>query len=354
MSSTLENLSAFNDIQRSQADALDVLLLARSYTDLLKHVRSKRSLDLAYVGYELRLLALTEALLDCAGPESNEVFFEGCPDDIYHPSQPLDSLVTGKVDLAFIADVDGQREHELTLRCRRLVQGGDLRSAFHHVRLLRLANAHQATAARCVPGAFISCLNIHKLAAISLATYLAPLRGAVIECGSYLGGTAIWMALLQQALGRERPIFAMDTFEGMPSPVEQDGTTIYQAGLFEQSNFSRVENHIRAHGLSTEIRLVPGLVQHTFADVWKQTGSVAFALVDTDQYSGTRAALDEIVPRLEPNGLIIVDDSTVSGVNVAINEAMARFQRLRRVSLRRNFDVLYAETDAGFLSEPAD
>lgn len=354
MSSLSENLSALNDIQRSQSDALHVLLLARTYLDLLRQIRSTRSLDLAYVGYEPRLLGLTEAVFDCAGPESTEIFFEGRPDDIYHPSKPLETLITGKVDLAFIADVDGQRERELTLRCRRLLQGGDLQAGLHYLRLLRLADAHQTAAARCVPGAFISCLNIHKLAVISLATYLAPLRGSVIECGSYLGGTAIWMALLQQALGRKRTIFAMDTFEGMPSPVEQDGATIYQAGLFEQSNFSRVETYIRAHGLSSEIRLVQGLVQHTFADVWKQTDSVAFALVDTDQYSGTRAALDEIVPRLEPNGLIIVDDTTVAGVDLAINESMATFPHLRRVSLRRNFDVLYAETDAGFLSEPAD
>lgn len=353
MSLTLENRSTFNEVQRSQSDALDVLLLARTYTDLLKQIHSKRSLDLAYVGYEPRLLGLTEALLDCAGPEATEVFFDGRPDDIYHPSRPLEALATGKLDLAFIADLDSQHERELMLRCRRLAQGGDLSASFHHLRLLRLADAHQATAARCVPGEFISCLNVHKLAAISLAAYLAPLRGSVIECGSYLGGTAIWMALLQQALGRERAIFAMDTFEGMPSPVEQDGSTIYQAGLFEQSNYRRVESHIQAHGLSSEIHLVPGLVQHTLADVWKQTDSVAFALVDTDQYSGTRAALDEIVPRLELNGLIIVDDTTVGGVDLAIKEAVASFPRLRRVSLRRNFDLLYAETDACFLSEPA-
>lgn len=130
MSSHSENLSALNDIQRSQSDALHLLLLAWTYLDLLKQIRSKRSLDLAYVGYEPRLLGLTEALLDCAGPESIEFFFEGRPDDIYHPSKPLETLTTGKVDLAFIADVDSQREHELTLRCRPLVQGGEIRAAF--------------------------------------------------------------------------------------------------------------------------------------------------------------------------------------------------------------------------------
>jgi predicted O-methyltransferase YrrM len=344
----------FNDIQRNQSNALGVLLLAATYADLLKRIHSRRSLRLAYVGYEPRLLGLTEAMCDCAGPESTEFFFEGRPDDIYHPSRPLEALAMEQVDLALIADVDAERERSLSARCRRLGPGGDPRSTFYQINLMRLADAHRATAARCLPGSFNSCLNLHKLAVISLATYLAPLDGAVIECGSYLGGTAIWMALLQKALGRRRLLFAMDTFGGMPNPVEQDGSTIYQAGLFDESNYDRVKGYIGAHGLSDDIRMIKGLVQHTFADVWKQTHAVALALVDTDQYAGTRAALDEIVPRLRRNGLIIVDDTTVAGVDLAIKETMSSVPQLRRVPLRRNFDLLYLETDASFLSDPAD
>lgn len=349
-----ESLIEFSDVQRNQSHALAVLLLARTYADLLKQIRSRQSLSLAYVGYEPRLLQLTESLSDCAGPESTEFFFEGRPEDKHHPSRPLEALATEKVDLAFIADVDGERERALTAGSRRLGPGVDPRTAFRQLRLLRLADAHWATAARCVPDSFNSCLNVHKLGVISLAICLAPLDGAVIECGSYLGGTAVWMALLQKALGRRRPLFAMDTFEGMPSPVEKDGSTVYQAGLFGGSNYDRVDGYIRAHGLSGDIRMIKGLVQHTFADVWKQADAVALALVDTDQYAGTRAALDEIVPRLRRNGLIIVDDTTVRGVDLAIQESMASVPQLRRVRLRRNFDLLYLETDSCFLSEPAD
>lgn len=348
-----EDVLAFNDIHRNQSNALAVLLLARTYADLLKQICSRQSLALAYVGFEPRLLQLTESLRDCAGPESTEFFFEGRPDDNRHPSRPLEALATEKIDLAFIADVDGEHERALAARCRRLRRDGAPPTTFHQLRLLRLADAHWAAAARCLPGSFNSCLNIHKLAVISLAAYLAPPEGAVIECGSFLGGTAIWMALLQQALGRHRPIFAMDTYEGMPSPVEKDGQTVFQAGVFGGSNYGRVESYICAHGLSDDIRMIKGLVQHTFADVWKQADAVAMALVDTDQYSGTRTALEEIVPRLRRNGLIIVDDTTVRGVDLAINETMSSVPQLRRIPLRHNFDVLYLETDACFLSEPA-
>src|SRR5215469_12132509 len=114
MISSFEHLTEFNDVQRSQFNALRVLLLARTYADLLRQVRSKRSLALAYVGYQPRLLELTEALSDCAGRESTEFFFEGRLDDIYHPSRPLEAMATEKVDMAFIADVDDEQERELT------------------------------------------------------------------------------------------------------------------------------------------------------------------------------------------------------------------------------------------------
>lgn len=328
---------------------MQTLLLAKTYADLLAGGRGTRPARIAYVGNSPRLMWLTEAMADCVGGRSTASFFCGRNDDMFRPAQSLESLQPNELDVAFVSDVDPGVERKLLSSLQGLRDTG---ARLPTIRPIVLSDAHASVSSCCLPDQFNTCLNIHKLAVISLATYLAPRDGAVVECGVYLGGTTIWMGLLQRALGVRRPLFALDTFSGMPAPVDQDGQTIYQAGTFAETSLERVARAYRSHGVSEDIEIVPGLVQETFPLVWRKVSSIALALVDTDQYAGTIAALREIVPRLCRNGLIIVDDTTLPGVEAAIEEAVAAFPQLRRIRLRHNFDLLYADTDANFLSEP--
>ena len=68
-------------------------------------------------------------------------------------------------------------------------------------------------------------------------------------------------------------------------------------------------------------------------------------LLDTDQYSGTKGGLTIGVPHLLPKGLIIVDDTTVHGVDEAIKESQIEFPGLVRCNVLENFDLLYLRED---------
>jgi len=340
------NLLEFHRINNTQVNmynSLQILLIARTYCDLLMRIKSKPNLSIAYVGYDPRLLTLSEGISDCGGMGPTEMFFEGREDDYGHSSKPLEFLEINKFDALFIADIDKQKEDNLVVRLQELFENNNTQTIDHSIRIMRLVDAHIATSKKCIAKYYHSCLNIHKLAVISLATYLAPKQGAVVECGSYRGGTTVWISLMQRLLHIDRPIFALDTYEGLPAPVEKDGNTIWQEGIFNETSLRIVEKFYKKHGVSSNIHMIKGLIQQTFPEVWKRTEKIALAFLDTDQYAGTSSGLNEIVPRLSKYGLIIIDDTTCQGVDFAIKEAMTKFPRLRRISLRRNFDLLYVD-----------
>jgi predicted O-methyltransferase YrrM len=251
---------------------------------------------------------------------------------------PLSHLDPSNFDLAVVSDVDGAREDALVAETEQLLAGSRGCSL---VRLQRLAAAHMLALQHIQRGHFNTCLNPRKLSLIAAALYLTPREGAVVECGVYFGGTTIYMGLLQRFLGLSRPIYALDTFEGMPEPTAKDAGTVYRAGLFNDTRLSTVAGMCRLHGLDSAIRLVPGLIQDTLPRVLAECPTVAFAFLDTDQYAGTKAGLDHVLPAACQDALVVVDDTTVLGVDTAIAETVRTHSRLQRRNLSGNFDLLF-------------
>jgi len=156
------------------------------------------------------------------------------------------------------------------------------------------------------------------------------------------------MGLLQRQMGIERNIFALDMYGGMPAPQEKDGETIYQAGLFANNPLPVVEALVEQYKLGGMIHLVKGLVEENVEIVVrKHSGRVAFAFLDTDQYSGTAAGLKHVLPDLMEDGMIVIDDTTVSGVNQAIEEALQAYPEMARLDLMMNFVLLIKKESRG-------
>ena len=158
-----------------------------------------------------------------------------------------------------------------------------------------------------------------------------------------MGGTTIQMALLQRALGLKRRIYALDTFEGMPEPTASDygGGMVYTAGMFADNRQGLVQSYYRKAGVEADIEIVPGLCQDTLPGIIAKTPHVAFAFLDTDQYAGTNGGLDMIGPVLRCGDVIVVDDTSVHGVDTAIREALARDAGLVRAPVLMNFDLVF-------------
>ena len=336
-------------IRRVVAAAFDsdlhLLLLASALTRILQGYLGAKQIHFALVGDDPGLTARLYHFLDF-GLRPVGIFCGGS--DMVFAAQGLDELPSEGVDLVVLSDRDPIREEALLAQLRARANAGSV--GWRVVRLARLLDAHRDAMDVLRPEAFSTCLSPTKLAALTCAAGLSAAQGVSVEAGVFLGGSTIYVSKLQQQLGLERRQYAFDTFEGIPAPTEPDGDTPFVAGLFSQGTLETVRRNYAAHAID-DIELVKGLVQETLPEAIPKDQQVAFALIDLDQYAGTRAALDVVVPKLHRRGIIAVDDADGAGVDAAIRETLALHPELIRCNVSTGFDLLLHRDQPGVLSE---
>jgi O-methyltransferase len=151
--------------------------------------------------------------------------------------------------------------------------------------------------------------------------------GAIAECGVWRGGSILVMIRVLQRLGQtDRDIYLYDTFEGMTIPGDAD-TSVFDGAaldawkdaqaegrkawdyLFRDEIFSldQVKDLIYGTGYPPErIHFVVGRVEDTIPNDAPET--IAVLRLDTDWYDSTKHELVHLFPRIEPGGVLIVDD----------------------------------------------
>lgn len=316
-----------------------------TYAKALSAVYRRNRWNTALAGNFDQVMWVNEGLRD-SGVCIDARILSGAP-SVYSKDVPLESLKGSDFDLLLVGgnsiEEEGAYLNQILGRLRadptrippiylcQKILGGSL-EALSRIQELR------------------TCLNPKKLAFVTQMLACTPLSGSVAECGVFQGGTTVLMAMLLSLWGDQRPLYAFDTFEGMPAPTAKDGQTVYQAGTFADSPLERFSQYTQQHGMAGRITAHKGLVQDTLPRALRPGEKVSFALVDTDQYAGTVASLRTIVPILETNGVIIVDDYDLKGVKEAIAEASAEFPTLRGTELTFNFYMLWNNVNHSFLS----
>jgi hypothetical protein len=166
---------------------------------------------------------------------------------------------------------------------------------------------------------------------------IAGMRGAIVECGCALGGSAI---VLASAKTPARPMFVYDVFGMIPPPSEKDDADVHQryeairsgqsSGIggatyygYEDDLYGKVAAALGRHFLPLEanaIRLVRGL----FLETLHIDQPVALAHLDGDWYESTMTCLERIVPHLSVGGRLVIDDYDAwSGCRKAVDEFFA-------------------------------
>ena len=146
--------------------------------------------------------------------------------------------------------------------------------------------------------------------------------GNIVECGVWRGGSMMAVALaLKKAGDALRELYLFDTFEGMPSPSEEDidlkgnsADTFFrkrQIGPdrsdFCRATFEDVQLAMNSTGYeSALVHLVKGRVEETIPE--HAPGTIALLRLDTDWYKSTKHELKHLFPRLSKHGVLIIDD----------------------------------------------
>lgn len=173
-------------------------------------------------------------------------------------------------------------------------------------------------------------------AQLALTVLIKGVPGDFVETGTYQGGSCI---VLGKALERHAPgwsnstsqgstrrLWAADSFQGLPAPVEQDtggrGKTGAQ-GLYSttldtfKANLHKfkLDGHLQAGRL----QILQGWFNETLPAA--PVERIAFLRLDGDLYVSTRDALEALYDRVSPGGLIYIDDyGAFTGCQRAVDE----------------------------------
>jgi hypothetical protein len=141
------------------------------------------------------------------------------------------------------------------------------------------------------------------------------LTGQFVECGVAAGGSsALLAAVIARYSRRPRQLFAFDSFEGLPTPSDQDthrGQHAEAAGWGAGTCAAPVESLrevCRKLGVEPLVEPVRGFFAQTLPATRKRIGPIAFLHMDGDWYESTRQELDNLYEQVVPGGRIQIDD----------------------------------------------
>lgn len=134
--------------------------------------------------------------------------------------------------------------------------------------------------------------------------------GDIIEFGSYLGGSAVFLAYVAMALGIKGKVYALDTFEGLPEADEH--LDFHQRGDFKETSFEMVNGISKQLHLNNLV-LIKGHFQETFPLICSTIQPLSLVHVDGVIYSSVKYAMNAVLPYLHPQGgYLVVDDALYS------------------------------------------
>ncbi len=147
-------------------------------------------------------------------------------------------------------------------------------------------------------------------------------EGDFVECGVWRGGSAMAMALtLNRKKDESRQLYLYDTYEGMSEPTIEDESFDGQAaenllnssakedsrGVWCYSNLNEVKKNLGTTKYPEHmIHYVKGKVEDTIPG--QVPDKIALLRLDTDWYESTKHEMEHLFPRLQPGGILIIDD----------------------------------------------
>jgi hypothetical protein len=173
---------------------------------------------------------------------------------------------------------------------------------------------------RVKPFTMTSCERIASLVDAVRHVSQNGITGAIVECGVWRGGSMMAAALALLEAGEARDLYLFDTYAGMTEPTERDfdhrgdmAEAIYKDMLEgDESGWCRagledVTANLKSTGYPPQkCHFIKGDVLETVPVA--APAEIAILRLDTDWYESTRHEMAHLFPRLQPGGILIVDD----------------------------------------------
>ena len=146
--------------------------------------------------------------------------------------------------------------------------------------------------------------------------------GHIVEFGSYMGGSAFFLATLAKKFLPDAMVFGLDTFTGIPTVDAR--VDAHSIGDFAIKDFDGLLRAQSKFGLKN-LQFVRGLFSETAPALLPKIGRIALAHIDCDTYESVKYAYESSIPYVLPGGYLVFGDSTTSsciGATQAVEECV--------------------------------
>jgi len=190
------------------------------------------------------------------------------------------------------------------------------------------------------------------------------IRGAIVECGIWHGGSVALAAIAHlKHGGGDRDLHLFDSFEGIPQPVAEldgaravrevhgnsksstGGELVVASDYAERGGPGSVDS-VRSLLIDVgydpaRIHIHNGWFQDTVPQVAAAIGKIALLRLDGDWYESTKVCLDHLYRHVTPGGFVVIDDyGAYEGCRMAVNEFLDN-QTTRPFLSQVNSDIVY-------------
>ena len=189
----------------------------------------------------------------------------------------------------------------------------------------------------------LSMVSSNRLWAVIQATkYIIKneIEGDFVECGVWRGGCSLAMAMVLDELKVDRKIFLYDTFAGMTQPTKYDKnfSDINAKSSFERlkkdddscdwdfASIEDVQEQFKKIGLEEKAVFIKGDVLKTLKEESNLPKEISLLRLDTDFYESTKYEMDILFPRLQKDGVLLLDDyGHWKGSRKAVDEYLTKY-----------------------------
>ena len=205
----------------------------------------------------------------------------------------------------------------------------------------------QAMQAATARGTLLSANKLGNLYLIIRYAMSNP-SADIYEFGSYMGGSAVFMATALKLLHRKAKVYAFDTFEGMPEtdPVRD----LHRSGDFSDAKLDGLKSFIREQALESNIVLVKGRFDDTLPGILESGSKPGLLHIDCDIYEPIKYVIRTCLPQLIPASHIVLDDplhGSCLGAFDAVQELLIRELNLTAEQAYPHLVFRYPALNAG-------
>ena len=159
-------------------------------------------------------------------------------------------------------------------------------------------------------------------------------QGSIVECGVWGGiHLVFYQKLINKYNLKNCKIYGYDTFEGMISPTNFDGSELKEEFMQKNKNLEGwckasldkvKENYVKNTENNENLILIKGKVEDTLLDKNNIPEEISILKLDTSLYEGTKIELEVLFPKVQNGGVIIVDGyNKFKGVKKAVDDFFA-------------------------------